>query len=345
VLGFHTASLVVPAVIESFGSTSLVEVGNVFYLDSISSGTGPQLKYGGAAVTAGQFGGWTPIGAEQTSSGYDVAWKMTGADQYTVWSTGSSGNYLSNLVPVGSGSSTALEALETTFHQDLNSDGVIGLPPLPTTTIESFGSTSLVEVGNVFYLDSISSGTGPQLKYGGAAVTAGQFGGWTPIGAEQTSSFYDAALNITGADQYTVWSTDSSGNYLSNLVPVGSGSSTALEAMETTFHQDLNSDGVIGVPALTAFAGANSGPTAFYGAELTVDTPSTFNGQIIGFTGGGTLAGSDQIDLRGLNYKSLHSSFDASTGSLSVGDGSATAMIRFQGHYSQDNFQFTDDGN
>ena len=76
-----------------------------------------------------------------------------------------------------------------------------------------------------------------------------------------------------------------------------------------------------------------------------MDTPSTFNGQIIGFTGGGTLAGSDQIDLRGLNYKSLHSSFDASTGSLSVGDGSATANIRFQGHYSQDNFQFADDGN
>ena len=31
---------------------------------------------------AGQFGGWTPIGAEQTASGYQVAWKLTGADQY-----------------------------------------------------------------------------------------------------------------------------------------------------------------------------------------------------------------------------------------------------------------------
>ena len=31
---------------------------------------------------AGQFGGWTPIGAEQTASGYEVAWKVTGADQY-----------------------------------------------------------------------------------------------------------------------------------------------------------------------------------------------------------------------------------------------------------------------
>ena len=44
---------------------------------------------------AGQFGAWAPIGAEQTASGYEVAWKVTGADQYTVWNTDSSGNYLS----------------------------------------------------------------------------------------------------------------------------------------------------------------------------------------------------------------------------------------------------------
>ena len=53
----------------------------------------PELKYAGAAVVAGQFGGWTPIGAEQTATGYEVAWKVAGADQYTVWNTDSSGNY------------------------------------------------------------------------------------------------------------------------------------------------------------------------------------------------------------------------------------------------------------
>jgi hypothetical protein len=66
-----------------------------------------------------------PIGAEQTASGYDVAWKVPGADQYTVWSTDNSGNYVSNVVGVVSGSSAALQSLETTFHQDLNGDGVI----------------------------------------------------------------------------------------------------------------------------------------------------------------------------------------------------------------------------
>ena len=81
--------------IEANGSTSLTEIGNNFYLYD-SSGSGPSLKYGGADVVAGQFGAWTPIGAEQTASGYEVAWKITGADQYTVWNTDSSGNYISH---------------------------------------------------------------------------------------------------------------------------------------------------------------------------------------------------------------------------------------------------------
>ena len=75
---------------------------------------------------AGQFGAWAPIGAEQTASGYEVAWKVTGADQYTVWNTDSSGNYITNIVGAVSGTELALQSLEPSFHQDLNSDGQIG---------------------------------------------------------------------------------------------------------------------------------------------------------------------------------------------------------------------------
>src|SRR5439155_1171089 len=125
-LGFHTSAPLTPAVIEAFGSTSLVKVGSNFFLDSISSGSGPELKVAGTPVVAGPAGSWTPIGAEQTASGYDVAWKMPGADQYIVWSTDSSGNYISSITDVVSGTSSTLESLETVFHQDLNGDGVIG---------------------------------------------------------------------------------------------------------------------------------------------------------------------------------------------------------------------------
>src|SRR3954469_21782118 len=105
-------------VIEANGSTQLTEVGDHFFLYD-GSGSGPSLKYGGMDAVAGQFGAWTPIGAEQTATGYGVAWKYGSTDQYTVWNTDSSGNYLSNI----SGDDHALQSLEPIFQQDLNSDG------------------------------------------------------------------------------------------------------------------------------------------------------------------------------------------------------------------------------
>ena len=88
----------------------------------------PSLKIFGTDHLAGMTGiagAWTPIAAEKTAAGYEIAWKGTGADRYTVWNTDNNGNYISN-IGVVSGSSMALESLESSFHQDLNGDGQIG---------------------------------------------------------------------------------------------------------------------------------------------------------------------------------------------------------------------------
>ena len=188
--------------------------------------------YNGALVAVGEFGSWMPIGAEKTASGYEVAWHVTGADQYSVWNTDSSGNYLSNAVGVVSGNSFALQSVETSFQQDLNGDGVVGPH---TTVIEAQGSTSLVQVANDYFLYPVGGSSGPELSYNGAPVTAGEFGSWMLIGAEKTASGYEVAWQVTGADQYSVWSTDSSGDYLSNAVGVVSGNSFALQSVETEF--------------------------------------------------------------------------------------------------------------
>jgi len=239
-----------------------VQNGQNFYLDSISSNVGPALKYGGVDVVDGQFGGYAPIGVEQTSTGYEVAWKMAGVDLYSVWNTDSSGNCTGNLYQPGPGSSASLQALESSFHQDLNGDGMIGVATFAGTVIESAGATSLVQNGQNFDLNNISTNTGPALKYDGTTVVAGQFGGYTPIGVEQTSTGYEVAWKMAGADLYSVWSTDSNGNYTGNLYQPGPGSSASLEALEASFHQDLNGDGVIGVNAniLDPHAGGTASP-------------------------------------------------------------------------------------
>ena len=216
--------------------------------------------------------------------------------------------------------------------------------------IQTSGSTSLTEVANHYYLYG-SSGSGPALKYNGANVTAGEFGKWTPIGAIQTASGYDVAWKNTGTGQYTVWSTDSNGNYKGNLTGGAvSGTSSALESLEPVFRQDLNRDGVIGLyaaPGTTrqitnALAGTTGSATIGIGAtlELTaadsasvtfagstgtlrLDHSSTFSGKIFKFSGNGSLSGSDHIDLRDVKYSSVHDSY--ANGVLTVTDGSDTA--------------------
>ena len=146
----------------------------------------PRAEIWRRAVTAGEFGGWTPIGAEQTRSGYDVAWKIAGANQYTVWNTDSNGNY-----HLQHSSATFREpALRWNRSRPLSIriSTATARSALPTTVIESFGSTSLVEVGNNLFSRHISSGTGPELEFGGAALRRASSAAWTPIGAEQIAA-------------------------------------------------------------------------------------------------------------------------------------------------------------
>ncbi len=66
---------------------------------------------------------------------------------------------------------------------------------------------------------------------------------------------YLVALKASGADQYMIWNTDSSGNYVSSVLDplsgsgVMSGSNIFLQLQEISFQQDLNSDFMIG-PAI-----------------------------------------------------------------------------------------------
>jgi serralysin len=189
-------------------------------------------------------------------------------------------------------------------------------------------------------------------------------------GAVQTASGYDIAWKIPGANQYTAWTTDSNGNYLSNIFGAVSGNSPAPESLEPTFNQDLNGDGVVGLyavpgttlqisqslPGASAAASIGAGATlelaAAYSGSITfsaspgmlkLDNPSTFTGQMSNFTGNGSLSGSDQIDLKTISYNSVHDSYGM--GVLTVTDGTNSAALYFNGSYTSANFKFANDGN
>ncbi|MCK1614360.1 MULTISPECIES: M10 family metallopeptidase C-terminal domain-containing protein [unclassified Bradyrhizobium] len=239
----------VPIVVEAAGSIELDQLGNHYFLSPVGGGSGPKLLYQGSAVTVGELGDYVPIGAEAVSNGYEVAWKNATTGQYSVWSTDASGNYTGNFYLPGSGHDAAFETLESSFHQDLNGDGIVGLVRSAiSSSIEAIGTTALDFLGGNYLLDPIAGGTGPTLKYHGIAVTAGQFGDYAPLGVEQISNGYEVAWKNATTGQYSVWSTDTNGNYTGNLYMPGPGNATAFEALETSFQQDLNGDGTIGVP-------------------------------------------------------------------------------------------------
>jgi Tryptophan-rich Synechocystis species C-terminal domain len=345
-----TITAPVITVVETLGSTNLTKVDSSFYFGA----SGAQLKYAGAAVAADQYGGWMPIAAEATASGYEVAWKLAGSNLYTIWNTDSSGNTVSNTAVLAA-TSTSLESLEASFHQDLNGDGTIGLP---TTVIETFGSTSLTKVGNNFYFGA----SGAQLKYAGAAVAADQYGGWMPIAADATASGYEVAWKLAGSNLYTIWNTDSSGNTVSNTAVLAA-TSTSLESLEASFHQDLNGDGTIGLPSsgisaasltpsapIVVSSGANVEITSAYAGAVTftdstgtlkLDHSSSFAGTVAG------MGAQDTLDLADINFATLQQpifSGNTSGGMLNVTDGTHTANIALLGNYMASTFVTSSDG-
>ena len=69
------------------------------------------------------------------------------------------------IIGATAGNDYALESIETTFNQDLNGDGTIGLTKtvIQTDTYNAFGSTSLTAVANEYFLYN-ASGSGPVLQ-------------------------------------------------------------------------------------------------------------------------------------------------------------------------------------
>lgn len=115
--------------------------------------------------------------------------------------------------------------------------------------------------------------------------------------------------------------------------------------------------GILGTGTLTIDAGAtlepvsgvSSGQTVIFSSTtgmLKLDQAENFNGVVSGFsTTDGTLANSDQIDLADINHhsSSFSEQFNSTTDTLTVTDGTKTAVIHFTGNVG--NLDFADDGN
>ncbi len=249
---FNGGGVAARSVIESSGGTTLATVaGTSYVLSPAGSSLGPQLKRGGAPVTVGQFGAWTPLAAELSGGMYRMAWRNGAADQYLAWNVDTEGNFVSQGAVVGA-SSYFLQTFETTVGRDLNGDGTTGVV---TSAIESTGNTTLTRVADSYFFNYGSSNI--QLFYGGNYVAVGQFGAWTPLAAELSGGMYRVAWKNGGADLYVAWNVDINGNFVSQGTGV-TGSTWYVQSYETVVGRDLNGDGTLGAIATSIEGGGNT---------------------------------------------------------------------------------------
>ena len=102
------------------------------------------------------------------------------------------------------------------------------LPPTPTAVT---GSTSLADSPIIISSSRAERHDRSRAAIQRRAVASGMFGSFNPSGLVQTASGYDIAWQNASTGQYTVWTTDSNGNYTGNLIGAVSGNSYALESL------------------------------------------------------------------------------------------------------------------
>jgi hypothetical protein len=121
-----------------------------------------------------------------------------------------------------------------------------------------------------------------------------------------------------------------SGGLIIDSDVVNSGTIWANEG-NVAIHGNVTGDGsaTISGNATLEFAGADSGSVTFQSSTgtLQLDHSSSFTGTISGFGGDGTLAGSDHIDLRDINFNSLQPAQLSASGVLTISDGAHTAAF------------------
>ncbi len=207
------------------GLTGIVQVGDNYFL----GGTGPELKYHGAAVATGQFQDWIPISSVKVDGGgYDVAWKNS-SGQFTFWATDSQGDFTSyptNGVALAANSKT-VQSYENIFHQDLNGDHTIGVPGSPSSpgTAASISITGLSDSSQGLVTLKGTADALSQVKlFDGTTVV-----GTVKAAADGTWSYTSSSAVSNTVHTYKAQELDSSGHVVAtsgNAILGSSGANT-----------------------------------------------------------------------------------------------------------------------
>jgi T5SS/PEP-CTERM-associated repeat protein len=304
-----------------------------------SSGTVLVTGAGTAVNTTGQFPNIV-VGQDGTAS-------LTIADQAVVNTTNMS---------VGVDHQNGVTDTLIVDHATLNSTNGISIGEVGTAnaTVENGGA---VHVGFISLGDQATGVASLTIDGAGSVVTTNGLNLGVSGGSATLTVSHGGAVDIglgttTVADAVHVGNSASlqgSGTINGNVVDDGN-------VAATTGMLDITG-AVTGSGSLSIAAGAHlevgssvssTATVIFQGAtgSLVLDHAAGQTINFSGFTGDGTLSGSNQIDLKDINYNSASFSetFDQATNTVTVSDGTNSTTLHFAGNYVPENFKFTSDG-
>ena len=289
------------------------------------AGNGANLSLTGLAQSGPQIDTTAPTSTPPSpTSGTTpvdlVANGSFGTDSLSGWTLG--GNYTSTFYGPEIFTDTNAEGASTYAAEmgSVGSDGSIS-QTIATTAGQKYQLT--------FWLanDLNGAGTTPNdftAKWNGTSLlslTNAPQQGYTEYTYDVVATSSSTTLEFDARQDPSSWSLDNI-----SLTPVGTGVT-------------------IGTGATLEISAADFASVTFNDSTgmLKLDTPSTFSGEIFNFTGNGRLSGSDQIDLKNINYNSVQDNY--ANGVLTVTDGNGeTDKLDFNGSYSLANFSFASDG-
>ncbi|WFU22125.1 VCBS domain-containing protein [Bradyrhizobium sp. CB1717] len=187
------------------------------------------------------------------------------------------------------------------------------------------GAVLKIDAG-ITFTDASAGGTAFNISSSAGTGTVNVAGSYEKTGGGTTA--ISTALTNTGVIDAKAGTLDLAGSIANSGTLKAEGGGTLLVAGNVTGAGDV----IVGNDGTVEFGGnVGAGQTiSFSGAPgtLKIDHPASFSGTIAGFSGA-----TDSIDLVGINYNSAQfsQSFNATTGILTVTDGTNTANLHFSG--------------
>ncbi|WP_254053054.1 bluetail domain-containing putative surface protein [Microcystis sp. MC19] len=253
--------------IEAFGNTKLVQDTTNKLYAQIGNNNPIAIKNGATHIATNTYPGWQILAAETVNGINQVLLRNTSQNLLYIWNLDSNWSWQSSQGGWGLNSTQAFSQ-ETNFQQDFNGDGIIGQPSTP---IEAFGNTKLVQDTTNKLYAQIGNNNPIAIKNGATHIATNTYPGWQILAAETVNGINQVLLRNTSQNLLYIWNLDSNWNWQSSTGGWGLNSTQAF-SQETNFQQDFNGDGFIGQPFTPI--------EAFGNTKLVQDTTNKLYAQI-----------------------------------------------------------------